>query len=219
MKARSTLLLRKWMLHLSPVALMLGSMSVLATCWRVDWVMDRAWQVAQQRFAGLLNHMPEVVVCQAFDFPNRAIGGRFSGGPSPVIEIPEYSLNGDLTNILAHELGHAEANRLGVDDRSLDGHGIGWMRVMIQAGLEAEAQRVVGYMPTATHAFSVARQQVYGQTAQQWPPQDGGQKVEPQNSPGGTSGYTQCYLQQQFWLIEGRHRRLITQWVTAWCPH
>lgn len=215
MKVHSAFAPSQWMRCLFPVVLMLASMPAWSTCWRVDWVMDRAWQIAQQRFPGLLGAMPEVAVCQAFDFPNRAIGGRFNTGPVPTIEIPEYSLSGDLNNILAHELGHAEANRLGVDDRSLDGHGVGWMRVMIQAGLEAEAQRVVGYMPAAAHAFNVARQQVYGQTAQQWPPQDGGQDVGPQSGPGG---YTQCYVQQQFWLIEGRHRRLITQWVAAWCP-
>jgi hypothetical protein len=162
--------------------------------------------------------MPDVVLCEAFDFPNRAIGGRFSGGPSPVIEIPEYSLHGDLNNILAHELGHAEASRRGLDDGSLQGHGVGWMRVMLEAGMEAEAQRVVGYMPHAANALQIARSQVLGQTAQQWPPQDGGQGVGPQGGPGGASGYTQCYVQQQFWLIEGRHRRLITQWVPAWCP-
>jgi hypothetical protein len=219
MKALSTLLASQWMRRLLfPVVLTFVCMPVWATCWRVDWMVDRARQIAQQRFPGLLGSMPDVVVCEAFDFPNRAIGGRFNTGPVPTIEIPEYSLNNDLNNILAHELGHAEVNRLGSDDRSLDGHGVGWMRAMIQAGLEAEAQRVVGYMPAAANAFNMARQQVYGQTAHQWPPHDGGQEVGPQSGLGGPSGYTQCYVQQQFWLIEGRHRRLITQWVTAWCP-
>jgi hypothetical protein len=199
-----------WMRFWVTTVLLMVSTPSWSACWPVDWVMVRTEQIAMQRFPGMQGAMPKVVVCQALNFPNRAIGGRFNSGPVPTIEIPEYSLNNDLNNILAHELGHAEANRLGVDDRSLDGHGVGWMRVMIQAGLEAEAQRVADYMPAAAHAFNVARQQVYGQTAQQWNPQDGG----PQSGPGG---YTQCYVQQQFWLFEGRHRRLITQWALAWC--
>ncbi len=204
MKAHSKLLPSKWMRCLFFVMLSLACLPAWSTCWRVDWMVERARQIAQQHFPGLLGFMPDVFVCEAFDFPNRAIGGRFSSGRSPVIEIPEYSLHGDLNNILAHELGHAEANRLGVDDHSLDGHGVGWMRVMIQAGLEHEAQRVVGYLPAAAQALYAARQQVTGQTAQQGPP----------DSP---NGYVQCYIQRQFWVFDGRTKRLITQLVPVWC--
>lgn len=66
-------------------------------------MIARAEQIAAQRFPDLQGAMPRVVVCQAFDFPNRAIGGRFSSGTVPTIEIPEYSLSNDLNNILAHE--------------------------------------------------------------------------------------------------------------------
>lgn len=145
--------------YLIALTLLSASLTASARCWQDGVRTQLMWDVARQHFSSLLPSMPRVEICSAEHFANTQIGGQYVAG-SRAIQIPDHGVNSNnLAEVLAHELGHAEAERRGIDDRSLQGHGVGWMRVMIEAGLGHEAQRVAGYMPGAARALQIAQQQ------------------------------------------------------------
>lgn len=141
------------------LALLSASFTASARCWQDGALTQLMWDIARQYFPNLLTSMPRVEICSSEHFANTQIGGQYLAG-NRAIQIPDHGVfKNSLHEVLAHELGHAEAERKGVDDRSLQGHGVGWMRVMIEAGLGYEAQRVAGYMPGAARALQIAQQQ------------------------------------------------------------
>jgi len=199
-KTKTTLLRRNFL----SLALLSFSLAASAQCWQDGALTQLMWDVARQHFPSLLASMPRVEICSAEHFPNSQIGGQYVFGNS-VIQIPVYGANkDDLSNVLAHELGHAEAERRGLDDRSLQGHGVGWMRVMIEAGLGHEAQRVAGYMPGAAHALQVALQQ--GNTGNQFA------------GAGNGRPNFKCVAQVQLFVSDNNGQRIETYEIPGCIP-
>lgn len=183
--------------------LLSASFTASARCWQDGALTQLMWDVARQHFPGLLASMPRVELCSAEHFANTQIGGQYVAG-NRAIQIPDHGAHrNNLSEVLAHELGHAEAERKRVDDRSLQGHGVGWMRVMIEAGLGYEAQRVAGYMPGAARALQIAQQQ--GNTG---------------NQLAGAAGKAtfKCIAQVQLFVSDSNGQRIETYEIPGCIP-
>jgi hypothetical protein len=115
-----------------------------------------ALQVAQVYFPVLVPNMAKVLICDKRDFAE-GIGGRYSNG-ARVIKIPEgYSDTPFYEPMMIHELAHAVVDYQGNDDHIAQGHGVSWMKVMLAAGQNEEAERFAGMSPEAAGALAKAR--------------------------------------------------------------
>lgn len=124
-------------------------------CWNDARLSDMASTVARQSFPSVAD--TPVVVCSADTFaPN--VGGIYEA--SHLIRIPVWQLSNPsmLTQVIAHELAHAEVNRRGGDMHTYGGHSADFMSVLIAAGYGAEAQRTAYATPGAVLAFAMAQQ-------------------------------------------------------------
>jgi hypothetical protein len=138
----------------------IGVSPVDAACWQDTNLSGIAAQEARRAFPDLLSRMPTVVVCEDSDF-DWNVGGDYNSGRHR-IRIPEKSTGANLVGVLRHELAHAATSIRGLDDGSFGGHGVGWLRVMLQAGFDDEARRVAnGYLGGAD-ALASAYEQVHG---------------------------------------------------------
>jgi hypothetical protein len=195
------------------LAITFTNLQVQAQCWKDEAITQQMRTVAQRYYPGLLSAMPRLEICSSNNFPDKKVGGQYVSGIK-VIQIPEYGLNrGDLAQVLAHELGHAEADRRGWNDYTLLGHGVGWMRIMIEVGLEQEAQRVADYLPGALQAFQLAKRQGYSPPDQQWP---GGNNQQAGNDQEHNA-FVRCVKQMQVWVNDAYGQRLEIQWVQVPC--
>ncbi len=182
--------------HLIALTVLSASLTASARCWQDATLTRLMGDVARQHFSTLLASMPRVEICSPEHFPNTQIGGQYWFG-NRIIQVPTYGVSrDDLTNVLAHELGHAEAERRGLNDQRLQGHGVDWMRIMIEAGLGHEAQRVAGYMPGAARALQIAQQQ--GST--------GNQLADASNG----KPYFKCVAEVKFFVSDSNGQRIET---------
>jgi hypothetical protein len=113
--------------------------SAVGACWQEEQARQSAMRVARAYFPDVAAQLPLILVCERSEFPV-GVAGDFNGGAWRI------RLNQDqmqfMDKILAHELGHAATHLRGLDDGTYGGHGPGWQRVMIGAGLFEEAARM-----------------------------------------------------------------------------
>jgi len=165
--------------------------------------------VARQYFPGLLQSMPHVYLCSDDQIPDPRVGGIYTTGER-AMRIPLRSTSqGNLTMTLAHELGHAETERRGLFDQSVQGHGVGWMRVMIEAGLGHEAQRTAAFFAGGGQAFQLAQQAVADVGRSQSPPSAGATGQRPDGSYARPT--TRCVTRIEYLITDANGRRVEVQ--------
>lgn len=135
---RTTRLARLLLLNLFLFATMPIAM---AGCWRDPAVSALANQLAERLLPVVARKMPEVVVCSADAFPPN-VAGIYESPGHRIRMHQNWVGTPNGTDNLIHELAHAAVwLQYGDQDRTANGHGPQWMRIMIALGRRDEAER------------------------------------------------------------------------------
>ncbi|MDB5904566.1 MAG: hypothetical protein JWM26_3444, partial [Betaproteobacteria bacterium] len=165
-----------------------------------------------RHFPDLLSRLPMALLCDIQEFPPN-VGGDFNSG-SWLIRLNRHRPG---PAAVEHELGHAAVALRGRDDGTVQGHGIAWMRAMIEAGLQHEAERVsnLDFMIPGTR-------QAFLQALRMSPNQYGGSvvarnerrpRLEQVCKPIETHDQQVMFVNRVPTLVTTITRRLICQWA------
>jgi len=137
-----------------------------AGCWPDARLSALKASIAQTSFPAVAD--TPIVVCSDDTFALN-VGGVYEA--SRLIRIPVWQLGSTmLTQVVAHELAHAEVHRRGGDMHTNGGHSREFMSVLIAAGFGAEAQRTAYATPGAINAFATAQQATQARSLPEYEP-------------------------------------------------
>jgi hypothetical protein len=138
----------------------------VAGCWRDRAVIQEAQNLARQLLPDVAQNMPEVLVCDPGDFQPQ-VAGIYEFPVHRIRLHPNWVGTPQGTGHLIHELAHAAVwLRYGDSDRTANGHGVEWMRIMLALGRQADAERTAW-----THASSGGREALMAALADTQQPQ------------------------------------------------
>ena len=109
-----------------------------AGCWTDASLEVLEGDIIRKHFPALEEKRPTITYCSASDFEKNVIGDFNSTMNHIRIR---YESGFPLKIIVAHELGHAIADRHGEEYGRFRGHGRIWLKEMVRAGFKGEAQR------------------------------------------------------------------------------
>lgn len=112
--------------------------AVHAGCWKDASLEALEGEIIRKHFPALEEKRPSIVYCSKSDFENNVIGDF---NPALNHIRVQHESGFPLKILVAHELGHALADRHGEEYGRFRGHGRVWLKEMVRAGFKGEAQR------------------------------------------------------------------------------